>query len=128
MLECDDGNLISKDGCSSTCKAEKGWNCSTPNGLCRYTVSPRLRTVKISKQLSFSIVFTHPIRIQSSNEFDSVDLKNLIIFRVILNQTTNQSEIVNNITILSANESNYSKIIEGYLDFPKSLYPGMVYG
>jgi hypothetical protein len=127
MLECDDGNLISKDGCSSTCKAEKGWNCSAPNGVCRYTISPKLRTIKISKQLNFTVVFTHPIKTKGSIDFDLVDLKGLLSFRVVLNQTTNQSEAVNNVTILSLNESNYSKIISGYFDFPKSLYPGMVF-
>lgn len=29
---CDDGNLTDGDGCSSTCFAEPGWNCS--NGAC----------------------------------------------------------------------------------------------
>jgi cysteine-rich repeat protein len=25
--ECDDGNLINKDGCSSTCRVERGYKC-----------------------------------------------------------------------------------------------------
>ena len=28
MYECDDGNLINGDGCSSLCKVEKGFRCS----------------------------------------------------------------------------------------------------
>lgn len=27
---CDDGNKVSADGCSSSCKPESGWNCQTP--------------------------------------------------------------------------------------------------
>lgn len=28
LVECDDGNLINGDGCSSTCQIEDGWTCS----------------------------------------------------------------------------------------------------
>jgi len=28
MVECDDGNLINGDGCSSSCKVETDWSCS----------------------------------------------------------------------------------------------------
>jgi large repetitive protein len=27
--ECDDGNNSELDGCSSTCKIEEGWSCTT---------------------------------------------------------------------------------------------------
>ena len=27
-LACDDGNLVSNDGCSSACAVEAGWTCS----------------------------------------------------------------------------------------------------
>ena len=30
-LQCDDGNLIDGDGCSSKCTIESGWNCSVTN-------------------------------------------------------------------------------------------------
>ena len=29
--ECDDGNQISGDGCSSTCQIEPGWTCAQPD-------------------------------------------------------------------------------------------------
>ena len=29
--QCDDGNTVSSDGCSSTCKIESGWVCSNSN-------------------------------------------------------------------------------------------------
>lgn len=35
MEECDDGNLQSGDGCSSTCKIEPGWTCDVPGRPCR---------------------------------------------------------------------------------------------
>jgi cysteine-rich repeat protein len=33
FFKCDDGNLVSGDGCSSSCEVEPGWTCSggTPN-------------------------------------------------------------------------------------------------
>jgi cysteine-rich repeat protein len=30
-IGCDDGNVISGDGCSSTCAIEAGWNCGYGN-------------------------------------------------------------------------------------------------
>ena len=30
--ECDDGNTVSGDGCSSTCKIEDGWMCGAADG------------------------------------------------------------------------------------------------
>jgi fibro-slime domain-containing protein len=32
--QCDDGNTISGDGCSSTCALEPGWTCPTPGQPC----------------------------------------------------------------------------------------------
>ena len=31
LEQCDDGNIVSMDGCSSTCKIESGWVCSNNN-------------------------------------------------------------------------------------------------
>lgn len=36
--ECDDGNTVSGDGCSSVCHLETGWVCLTPNTPCQMTV------------------------------------------------------------------------------------------
>jgi fibro-slime domain-containing protein len=33
--QCDDGNIVSGDGCSSTCKAEPGFTCPPQGGACR---------------------------------------------------------------------------------------------
>jgi len=40
MLGCDDGNLISGDGCDSTCRIEWGWNCSGGNFTSRDSCAP----------------------------------------------------------------------------------------
>ena len=32
--QCDDGNTVSGDGCSSTCQIEPGWECAVPNTPC----------------------------------------------------------------------------------------------
>ncbi|MBI4147104.1 DUF4215 domain-containing protein [Candidatus Woesearchaeota archaeon] len=36
--ECDDGNLVNGDGCSSTCKEESSWQCSGEPSVCKLTV------------------------------------------------------------------------------------------
>jgi fibro-slime domain-containing protein len=36
--ECDDGNMVSGDGCSSTCTLEPGWVCATPGKACVNTI------------------------------------------------------------------------------------------
>ena len=36
--ECDDGNKISGDGCSGSCKRETDWQCPTPGSPCISTV------------------------------------------------------------------------------------------
>jgi cysteine-rich repeat protein len=33
--QCDDGNLISGDGCNSTCGIELGWVCTDPGKPCK---------------------------------------------------------------------------------------------
>lgn len=40
--ECDDGNVDGRDGCSSECRIENGFECSTSSGQtvshCSYTL------------------------------------------------------------------------------------------
>jgi fibro-slime domain-containing protein len=33
--QCDDGNMVSNDGCSSTCAVEPGYTCPTPGAACK---------------------------------------------------------------------------------------------
>src|SRR5664279_3119569 len=37
--ECDDGNNVSGDGCSMTCRQETGFVCPTPGSPCTSTVA-----------------------------------------------------------------------------------------
>jgi cysteine-rich repeat protein len=32
--ECDDGNTVSGDGCSSNCEVENGWSCESQPSVC----------------------------------------------------------------------------------------------
>ena len=41
-LECDDGNLIDYDGCSSSCTVEPGFDCSGEPSQCYYTPNASL--------------------------------------------------------------------------------------
>ena len=31
--ECDDGNILNRDGCSDSCTVEEGWSCETLNAI-----------------------------------------------------------------------------------------------
>jgi cysteine-rich repeat protein len=35
--ECDDGNSVANDGCSSSCTVEQGWQCTGAPSICMYT-------------------------------------------------------------------------------------------
>jgi cysteine-rich repeat protein len=74
-LQCDDGNTISGDGCSSNCVIEKGWACNLTNStstksLCSLIDVPVISVIKFSKQggsnkinavleMSLPILFSH---------------------------------------------------------------------
>lgn len=32
--ECDDSNLVSMDGCSTSCEVEEGWTCLNQPSVC----------------------------------------------------------------------------------------------
>jgi cysteine-rich repeat protein len=40
--ECDDGNMVAGDGCSSGCKVEQGWSCSLKNAADGSLCTPEL--------------------------------------------------------------------------------------
>lgn len=42
---CDDGNTVSGDGCTSTCKVEEDWLCigiGATTSVCKISVTPNL--------------------------------------------------------------------------------------
>jgi cysteine-rich repeat protein len=46
--ECDDGNLISGDGCSPTCQEEQGWTCIVNNETATSVCTPILNCERLS--------------------------------------------------------------------------------
>ena len=66
LVECDDGNLISGDGCSSTCQIEdnyicKGGNESNPD-ICKETIPPIINSfIQLEDPTLFQISFSEPV-------------------------------------------------------------------
>lgn len=63
MLDCDDGNIVSGDGCSATCTVETNYTCkesskSSPS-ICGYN-QPLVFTVtsSVANNITFDIVVT----------------------------------------------------------------------
>ena len=63
MLECEDGNRISGDGCSSDCKVEEGYQCNIAGCSKNYNVS--YVTLNISNT-SITIRFKEIVKFNSS--------------------------------------------------------------
>ena len=71
VLECDDGNTLDGDGCSSSCELEQGFACkAVPSGpdSC-YTTIPPKPSLKIvgSKNEAVTLRFSRPILAPSSS-------------------------------------------------------------
>ena len=69
ILECDDGNLVSGDGCDENCKVENGYDCKgggieNPD-LCLDIVPPLAVIASISLDYSLIIFFSELIQIIS---------------------------------------------------------------
>ncbi|EAS05289.2 myxococcus cysteine-rich repeat protein (macronuclear) [Tetrahymena thermophila SB210] len=78
--ECDDGNTISGDGCSSSCKIEDGWKCSggsaTSPDICQ-NIAPIIMTLSsqnVDNGPIITITFNKNIRIATSWE-DSTQMQ-----------------------------------------------------
>ena len=68
--ECDDGNQVDGDGCSSTCKIEFGYECG--NGTaCVERVAPRLMIKNIIDSMFVTLVFTENVIISDSEALQS---------------------------------------------------------
>ena len=117
MHECDDGNLIDGDGCSSACKKEDGFRCtSQPNGpdICKDIVPPTA-TLKITKGNTIMIVFNEKVSLSATSIISIIgiekELKELIIVTLETNtgsqifewdfdKNVDLSELINSITII----------------------------
>lgn len=70
-MQCDDGNLINGDGCSSVCTIEYGYICEKRHGLpdlCIDTIPPKA-TLKVTKGNILVISFSKPV-ISSANSIN----------------------------------------------------------
>lgn len=67
QYECDDGNLISGDGCSKTCKIETGWNCtggsSTSPDTCTNVQNPTPSIALINSQNQVYVTFDKEVKL-----------------------------------------------------------------
>jgi cysteine-rich repeat protein len=65
MVECDDGNLMNGDGCTSKCFIEKGWNCTGGSpympDTCRDIQSPTPKISLINKRNQVYISFDEEV-------------------------------------------------------------------
>jgi len=66
--ECDDGNTIDGDGCSSQCKIESGFNCYKTNGpdIC-YDIVPPKATMQIKRVNRLIITFSETVIIRTNS-------------------------------------------------------------
>ena len=68
LLECDDGNLLNGDGCSSQCKIETDWSCKGSNAAtpstCVYLVAPKAEFSTLEESTSQgSITFDQKVKL-----------------------------------------------------------------
>jgi cysteine-rich repeat protein len=71
-LQCDDGNTLNGDGCSSKCTIEPGWNCSSSPSKCQLISPLQLRVLQATKKpgvnsISLLLEMSLPIRVTVSS-------------------------------------------------------------
>ena len=99
VLQCDDGNLVDGDGCSSKCRVEKGYDCGAINGtiICRknYNVSYSIMFVQNNSVL---ITFSELVKYNTSyGPFESIGP--YILLRYYNSSISNCSLEVESITV-----------------------------
>ena len=66
ILECDDGNIISGDGCSFDCKIEENFICSggglTTPDICVETVQPSMNSFFQINKEQIQVEFTEFVK------------------------------------------------------------------
>ncbi|KAL4428862.1 hypothetical protein ABPG74_001349 [Tetrahymena malaccensis] len=104
--ECDDGNTINGDGCSSSCKVEDGWKCSggsaTSPDVCQ-NIAPIIMVLtsqNVDKGPIVTITFNKHIRIATSWE-DATQMKINGASDYKLSYPTDLQGIAFNVTITS---------------------------
>ncbi|CDW87978.1 cadg multi-domain protein [Stylonychia lemnae] len=59
--QCDDGNLISGDGCSKLCQTEYGFTCLIANQACRESIPPLFQINTITPKNLVYVEFSEPV-------------------------------------------------------------------
>eukprot|EP00347_Sterkiella_histriomuscorum_P013429 403364739 len=77
VYECDDGNLISGDGCNENCEKEDGFNCGTSG--CLKIDKPRPYVKSLSKNNDITIGFDQAISV-AEGDLSSSDLE-IVIYK-----------------------------------------------
>ena len=64
-VECDDGNKLDGDGCSSDCRVELGFQCRSQGmtlpDVCLDNLAPAASVKSVSKNNAITIVFTEVV-------------------------------------------------------------------
>ncbi|CDW72275.1 fu domain containing protein [Stylonychia lemnae] len=76
--QCDDGNLISGDGCNDQCELEFGYECLFPNQTCRENIRPEIQIISVSSVNQIFIEFTEEIYIENSTTISPFNMEVLI--------------------------------------------------
>ncbi len=88
LLECDDANTRSGDGCSAECYVEPYYECkgggpSAPD-ICIERKPPEILLFKYYANRSATILFSEPVKISSkSRHISSGSLSDIMQFRVV---------------------------------------------
>ena len=114
MLECDDGNRVSGDGCSKDCKKEAFFKCtpssnsSTGSDTCVNNEPPGIQGFELFKNLTVVITFTQYVHLDDEKMEDilALTLKNTKEIVVTYNVLPFDSEKFNTLMLqLSFNGS-----------------------
>jgi cysteine-rich repeat protein len=77
LLECDDGNLVNGDGCSSACEIEADWTCTggspTNSDICSVT-ELKFDSVNVTENNNLVLKFTKTAYIIDDLTTDDIEI------------------------------------------------------
>lgn len=124
-LECDDGNLVDGDGCSSTCQIETNYTCvngsSTTPSLCSYnkpldlTLTSSTKDIK-SNTVVFEIVVGPALKVLDTFNFSTIMTSNIPNAQISFVYSNGQLKVT-----VQYNESIQSKNVSIELS-PPTIY------
>ena len=80
-IECEDGNTVSGDGCSSDCKIEAGFSCrtmddsNTPGKCVKSTETKFKKVLSKNNPLGFKINFSRAVKLTKESFDDKYSIK-----------------------------------------------------